>query len=137
MRQYLEIYLLDDDPVFLAAIQTALEDQLARQPYSYRLHAFSSGEKLLAAAEQNRVDLLISDIDLGEEPISGLSVAQHIRRDYPDCGIIYLTSYLEYATEIYETQPLYFILKSEYAGESPRLWSCFSAAMSAGRNPLP
>lgn len=114
MNPVLEIYLLDDDPIFLNTIGHALDEYLSRQPYFYKLHSFSSGEALLSAAEDTPVDLLISDIDLGVEPISGLAVAERIRKAYPCCGIIYLTSFLDYATEIYETQPLYFILKEEY-----------------------
>lgn len=114
MNPVLEIYLLDDDTVFLSSFAHALEAHLSRQPYPYRLHSFSSGGALLSAAEENQVDLLISDIDLRDENFSGLTVARRIRDCHPDCGIIFLTSFLQYATEIYETRPLYFILKEEY-----------------------
>ena len=44
---------------------------------------------------------------------SGIDVAKTLNLLVPECNIIFLTSFLGYATEVYETRHSYFILKSE------------------------
>ena len=110
MTHQIRIYLLDDDPVFLRAVQRALDAKLAGRQYV--LFTFGQGEPLLKELEAP--DLLITDIDLGSTGLSGLEVARAVREGYPQCAIMFLTAYLSFATEIYEVGPLYFILKEEY-----------------------
>lgn len=126
MNRPIEIYLLDDDPVFLRTFSRALEQFLSRQSHPFHLSAFTDGSTLLTQAGSARqLDLLISDIDLNTEATSGLMVAQQLRRRFPDCSIIYLTAFLEFATEIYDTRPLYFILKEEYMHRIPAAMQIF------------
>ena len=40
-------------------------------------------------------------------------MAQSMKHYAPFCQIIFLSSYLSYATEVYETEHIYFILKSQ------------------------
>ena len=40
-------------------------------------------------------------------------MAQSMKQYAPFCQIIFLSSYLSYATEVYETEHIYFILKSQ------------------------
>ena len=116
MSQRIRIYLLDDDPVFLRALQRVLEAQL--QSREYDLFVFEQGEQLLSELESP--DLFIADIDLGAPGMSGLEVARRVRQDHPHCEILFLTAFLSYATEIYEVEPLYFILKEEYESRIPK-----------------
>lgn len=120
MKQTIEIYLLDDDPVFLQTYSRGLNEYLQKRSELFQIHSFTNGEALLAqAAAAERIDLLIVDICLGADTITGLGVASQLRSRFPDCSIIYLTAYLEYATEIYETRPLYFIIKEEFQKRLP------------------
>ncbi|EKC47003.1 Response regulator of the LytR/AlgR family, partial [human gut metagenome] len=43
----------------------------------------------------------------------GIRLAQSMKHYAPFCQIIFLSSYLSYATEVYETEHIYFILKSQ------------------------
>lgn len=126
MNQTMEIYLLDDDPVFLQTFSHALTAFLQKRSEQFQLHSFADGEALLAqAASADRIDLLITDICLGSDTITGLGVANQLRRRFPACSIIFLTAFLEYATEIYDTRPLYFILKEEYQQRIPAAMELF------------
>lgn len=126
MNQTIDIFLLDDDPVFLQAFSRELVGYLQQRGEGFRLRTFQDGKELLEAAETaERLDLLISDICLGGDGISGLQVGEGIRSRFPACGIIYLTAFLEYATEIYDTRPLYFILKEEFRQRIPAAMELF------------
>lgn len=123
------IWLLDDDPVFLARFSSSLRDYLQKQNTDFQLHAFTDQDALLTEAVRTKsVDLLISDIDLGSNTVTGIDIARKLRGQFPDCSIIYLTAYLHFATEIYETRPLYFILKSEYQERIPHAMAQFRRA---------
>lgn len=137
MSQAIEIYLLDDDPVFLQTFSTALKAYLRKRPDDYRFHTYTDGELLISQVkESQRVDLLIADICLNTDTISGIRVAELVRAENPTCGIIYLTNYLEYATEIYNTRPLYFILKEEYQLRIPTAMEMFFLDREEDRDTL-
>ena len=127
MKQILTIYILDDDPVILEAVGREVQAYLDGMPeYEAQISRFSSGGELLRhLAHAGSLDLLLTDIDLGSQDTSGIAVARQVRQRFPQCGIVYLTAFLSYATEIYETRPLYFILKEEYRQRIPRAMELF------------
>lgn len=56
-------------------------------------------------------DILITDIDLGN--YNGIAFVKEVNQINPSCIIIFISSYLNYATEVYDVQHIYFVLKSE------------------------
>lgn len=133
----INIYLLDDDPVFQGAMRQALGEYLDARGTAFTLKTFLRGEDMLKSlAGEETLDLLISDIDLGREGLSGLETARRVRQQRPECAIIYLTAYLEFATEIYETAPLYFILKEEYCQRIAPAMELFFARQGRGKETI-
>ena len=110
----LEVLLLDDDERFLNILRQQTEQGLLQRGFSPRFHMAATAQE---AAEQinsiQSLDLALLDIDMGTENTSGLQVAKALQEVFPDCGIAFVTSYLNYATEVYEVQPFYFILKDQ------------------------
>lgn len=79
---------------------------------STRITVFESADALLEKWKKSVrefADIVLMDIQM--EGTDGISAAKKIRRDYPDSRIIFLTGYLEYATEIFEADPVYFLVK--------------------------
>jgi DNA-binding LytR/AlgR family response regulator len=56
-------------------------------------------------------DILISDIDMGS--YNGIDFASKINQIAPSCMIIFVSNYLNFATEVYDVNHVYFVLKSE------------------------
>lgn len=56
-------------------------------------------------------DLIVMDIEFGKEEYNGITLSKWINRVVPLCQIIYLTDFLEFAPEVYETEHCYFVLK--------------------------
>ena len=75
-------------------------------------------------------DIAILDIQMNE--MNGIDLAQRINAVLPQCAIIFATSYLTYATDVYETEHAYFILKSEF---EQRIGTALQKALA--RKPLP
>lgn len=48
---------------------------------------------------------------------NGISMAAEVNRKWKKCQIVYLTNYLFYATEVYETEHVYFVLKEQFEGK--------------------
>lgn len=56
-------------------------------------------------------DLMVLDIEFENEKYNGIRLAKRINQIAPLCQIIYLTDFLEFAPEVYETEHCYFVLK--------------------------
>lgn len=57
----------------------------------HSIYAVSSGFEALVIMEQNRIDILMTDIKMPR--MSGVELATHVREKYPDCKIIFLSGY--------------------------------------------
>lgn len=117
--------ICDDNELHLKTIAKTFMDKCGS--YSPRLMLFSSGEALLKEVENNAYspEILLLDIVLAED--SGINIAKKINSLCPMCGIIYLTSYISYASDVYETRHSYFILKSQF---EQRIASAVAKAVS-------
>ena len=107
----LEIAICDDDPVHSKIIQEELKKNLE---IKYNVTEFFSGKTFLNSIEQTgcSYDLIFMDIELGDDLISGISVAKKVTELDPNVQIIFISQYLEYAPDVYEAKHIYFILKS-------------------------
>ncbi len=54
-------------------------------------------------------DVLFMDVNLGDG--NGIETVKEIQKEYPMLKVIYLTGYIGYATNIFETNPSYFLTK--------------------------
>lgn len=76
------------------------------------ISCFDSSEALLQAVVSGYApDIAVLDIQMGE--MDGISLAKRLNALTPSCRIIFVTSYLAFATEVYSTEHVYFILKSQ------------------------
>lgn len=83
---------------------------------------FSSAGEFLTQLEENHCpyDIILMDIDLGENSISGIDLAGKINAVNPNAQIIFISQYLAYATDVYETDHVYFITKEQLGEYLPR-----------------
>ena len=96
------------------------------------LRLFGASMSLLSAiqAEGYAPDAAIVDIQM--DGMSGIELAERLNRTLPQCAIIFVTSYLGFATDVYDTKHVYFILKSEL---EQRLGAALEKALTP--QPLP
>ena len=55
------------------------------------------------------MDILLIDIRLQNE--NGIHLASQLKKIHPETNIILLTGYIDYARDIFDTEPVYFLLK--------------------------
>ncbi|MBI3072972.1 MAG: response regulator [Deltaproteobacteria bacterium] len=95
------ILIVDDEVQILTALRRTLE------PEGYRIITTSEPSKVLDLLQRERVDLLISDIEMG--PVSGIDLVASARAWYPDVVRILLTgnANLETALEAINSGEVY------------------------------
>ena len=81
--------------------------------FSPETELFSDGTELIKAVKNGGYTPDLAVLDIHMPGNSGIDVAKTLNLLTPECRIIFLTSFLGYATEVYETRHSYFILKSE------------------------
>lgn len=106
----LKIAICDDNPIHLkhtvsvlhrAALDTVPVIRPYTQPDALRF----------AIADGSFVpDIAILDIEMGE--MNGIDLGGKLNRTAPDCQIIYLSSYAEHASTVYQTRHVWFVLKN-------------------------
>lgn len=64
------------------------------------------------------LDVLFTDIELeqgsGGDIKNGIEMAARINEKWENCQIVYLTNYLCYATDVYHTEHVFFVLKEQF-----------------------
>jgi DNA-binding LytR/AlgR family response regulator len=58
---------------------------------------------------KNPIDIVMLDIKLKDT--NGIDVARHINGIYPQVKVIFLTSHIAYAQDIFDAEPVYFLSK--------------------------
>lgn len=130
--QPIMVYVLDHDVTFLRSVCGFLTDYLRSVPaFSFEIKSFQAPAELLFSAKEETVQLLITDISLAPFFGTGIDVAHALRMLQPECRTIFLSSQIAYALEVFDTDPLYFILKDEYPERLPRAIACFLRHLSA------
>ncbi len=94
-NQSTQILLIDDDPIFRLGLVTALEAFADLDIVAEVDTATAVLEHLTTLLPQEQVNLIILDLALGRSlgsPLTGLSLCQQLKTDYPNLPILLLTA---------------------------------------------
>lgn len=107
----MKIVLCDDDQCWLWKAAEILESYGKKHALEMTFDTYTDQISMIKNTDE-APDLLFMDIDLGGS--SGIAAVQEINQKWPLCEVVYLTNYLYYAMEVYETEHAYFVLKNEF-----------------------
>ena len=85
MQDNLKVMLVDDEEIVCKRLKTALEK------YGYSVDVFQSGAQAVERLEENRYDIVVTDIRM--EEVDGLDVLKAVRASSPKTKIIMITGY--------------------------------------------
>lgn len=71
----------------------------------------------LLDSKEFRANIMVLDISMPEA--NGIDLAKRINQAYPECHIIFLTGYIDYAPFVYSTEHTYFVLKPQMRNMLP------------------
>lgn len=104
----LRIAILDDLQEHVRTLGAMIERTLEGK--AYQLARFTDTEVFLSEIrEQARFDIVFLDINLGD--VDGVTIAREVNRVAPLAQVIYISAYLDYVKQVYETRHLYFLAK--------------------------
>lgn len=126
----LRIAICDDDKVHIQHTEKIIKGILKGQPFSIAEYG-SANELLFSIDDENSApDIALLDIQMPD--IDGISLAKELNRSAPDCKIIFISSYIGYAPDVYDTEHIYFVLKSQL---EDRLSGALAKAIDSLKSP--
>ena len=104
------IKILEDDPADRDTLIECLRKYEREQGQSFSITAYDNPSDFMDNYHMD-ADLIFMDIEL--PGINGIELAGEINRIAPECKIVFISSYIFYAPEVYDTEHIYFVLKSQ------------------------
>ncbi len=105
------IVIFDDDPTSLAHLSNLIDSHAPTDEHRTVLKVTSLSELEHILSDGTRVDILVADIVMGKGQPSGIDVVQALFPPSSGTQVIYVSGFLEQATETYRTSHVYFLLK--------------------------
>lgn len=118
-----KIAIVDDNYEYIGYTKKTVEAVLKEIPVKIR--EFSNARNLLYEIEdEGGFDLYILDIEM--EEMNGMRLAKEIRKNDEAAGIIFLTSYSDFALEGYEVNAFRYIIKDRMEEKLPEVLKIFA-----------
>lgn len=109
MAEGLSIAIVEDDPINIALLRQCLEAALAEHNLEASFTEYESGEDFMARYTGEPLSMAFLDIFMKE--ISGVAVADRIRKDDRQCVIVFCTSSRDSMQEAFSYHAFDYILK--------------------------
>ncbi len=105
----MKLAIVENDKKFIKIV----EDKIKELGYD-DVSAYSESQTYKDDLLKNhcQFDIVIMDIELDND--SGIDLTIETNRVLPFCQIIYLTSYIQYVSDVYETDHIYYINKVDF-----------------------
>lgn len=110
MKKYI-VGICDDEERWCEKAKKIISEYAEELGRDMEVVVFHNGEEILNY-EGTPLNVVFMDIKLEEE--SGIGVAATLNKKWKNCAIVYLTNYLFYATDTYQTEHVYFVLKEQF-----------------------
>ena len=108
----ISIALCDDMAEHLQRSMTLTQQYMRDEGEECSFRKFSSAEELRTEIEEGYFpDLAVLDIEM--PGTDGITLARQLNTMIPECRIIFLTSYLDYAQESYRAEHIWFTVKKD------------------------
>lgn len=101
----MNILCVDDEPIVLKEIDRLLK----MQPEVSSTACFETGEAALRWAAANHPNAAFLDINMGS--MDGLTLAKALREMCPECAVVFVTGYSEYAVDAYQLHAEGYLMK--------------------------
>ncbi len=119
----MNIYVCDDDSFERKTTVDILDHYCREEKIPVKVTAFESGRSMFEYSQSHDggkgADILLMDIEMKEE--NGIEIVARVNQVWPDCQVIYLTNYLSYSLDVYDTKHVYYVLKDQLKSRLPEV----------------
>lgn len=113
--------ICDDDKIWCCKAKQIVEEYAQKIKEEIEFIIFHSKDDL-KSYDGTPPDALFMDIEFeaddteksNEKKTNGIDIAARINKRWKSCQIIFLTNYIYYATDVYQTDHIHFILKDQF-----------------------
>ena len=113
----LKIAICDDEKIYLEFAEKILSKNFKNDELKISLFDNKADFDKIFVSCADAFDIIITDIEMPD--MNGIEFAKYVRTKNEQVRIIFLTNYLEYATEIYDTEHTFFVLKKDAESKLP------------------
>lgn len=116
----MNIYICDNNPLHLQHTSRWISGYLRQKPsVDFQcIELFPERLDELLSKKTFSAEIIVLDIQMQWK--NGIELAAQINQVSPRCQIIFLTAYIDYATMVYETKHIYFVLKTQMEEMMPK-----------------
>ena len=100
------VAIYDDSKEIQANVIGILEER-----YKDELNLITAAKAPDLISSASVIDILLMDINLGKKKQNGIEIAERIKDNNKDCQVIFISGYNDYAQDIFEAKPVFFIQK--------------------------
>lgn len=125
----MNIAIIDDDSRWLGEEQEILTAFFEKEGLEPEFFSFTGCDEILQG-EKQEYDLAFVDIEMDSE--NGISFARKLNAVQKHCQVIYVTNYLNYASDVYETEHVYFVLKEQFQERLPIIFEKIKKNLAMG-----
>ena len=109
----MRIGICDDSQLDREMIRDLLDLYFADKSIAYQVDLYGSGVDVIHEFQEGTAyDIVFLDISLGNDTVSGIELGQMINGENTRTQLIFISQYLEYASDVYSTKHTYFIYKN-------------------------
>lgn len=105
----LKVIICDDEKAILQLSERLLQEYAQKQGLQLEIHCFQQALECLFFLRNNVADLLLLDIFLDGD--MGTELASRVRKFNPDIKLVFLSTSNEFATESFEVNASYYLIK--------------------------
>ena len=127
----MRVAVCDDDRNWLQTADGIIREYADDRGLSIDIVLAERPEELCGEA-LNSLDIVFMDIEF-ENGAEGIEYAAKINDQAPDCRIVYLTNYLHYAVDVYDTDHIWFVIKDQFADRLPAVMDRYRRDAEDGR----
>ena len=113
----LTIAIVDDSDFDLEECERVLQSYAKNQQKQIQTRLFHSEKPLFLQDPDWIPDCVFLDIVMNDDSPRGIETGRKINERWPYSQIIYLTDYIMYASDVYQTRHTYFVTKQDFSNK--------------------
>ena len=125
-----EIALCDTDVDYSLKAKNTIENYLKDISEKFRVIVYNKPKELLSDLKSQKIAPIMLYIGVELDNNSGINVVKEVNKVSRECRVIYLSRYLKYATEVYNTNHFYYVKKGELKDRLPNIFDKYRGEIS-------
>lgn len=105
-----QIGICDDEEYQIKLNGLYLKELASQNMWSMEYHGFKRASHVVNYLKTKHLDILLLDIDLGEED-SGIALAAYLASKYPELVVVFVTGHREFTGEAFEVEAMGYLVK--------------------------